>query len=182
MFIGVKMIPLIDLGVSQLYLNAEKLANVQKWLNPADLSNFEPLPVYDFGNGKLTLTDGHSRAFSACMMGVQEVPCIYDTDDIVTSETGQLLYQNDIVWCERFRIHSVCDLKDRIISNSLYKDLWIDRCDKAYNLITQTTERQRNRMQSMCSDLYLYGANEDLTLLFFENEEGTCFSVSYSEE
>lgn len=171
MFKGIQYFPVLDLGLSQIYLNEHKLKNIQKWLNPADPSNFEPLPVHDFGNGRLTLTDGHSRAFLAYTMGIQELPVVYDTDDIVISETGQMLYKNDIIWCERFKICSVCDLKDRVVSDSVYKDLWVSRCEKAYNLLTQTTELQRKKWQSRHTDLYLYGANEDLTLLFFENEK-----------
>lgn len=114
--------------------------------------------------------------------GLQEVPCVYDTDDMVTSEIGQMLYRNDIAWCERFNIRSVCDLSERIVSDLMYKELWMGRCDKAYNLLTQTTGLQRKMMQSKYPDRYLYGANEDLTLLFFENKVGTSFSVPNVEK
>ncbi len=177
MFRGIQYYPVLDLGLSQIYLNEDKLTNIRKWLNPADLSNFEPLPVHDFGNGKLTLTDGHSRAFLAYTMGMKELPIIYDVDDIVISETGKMLYRNDITWCERFKIHSISDLKDRIVPDSVYRNLWISRCDKAYNLLTQTTELQRSKWQARHLDLYLYGASEDLTLLFFETESGMSFSI-----
>lgn len=86
MFSGIRWLSIVDLGVSQLYLSEAKIANVKKWLNPNDLSNFEPLPVHDFGNGKFTLTDGHSRAFLAYTMGISCVPCVYDNDDIVSSK------------------------------------------------------------------------------------------------
>ena len=177
MFSGIKYLSVASLGVSQIFLNEDKLTNIQSWFNPSDLRNFDPLPVHDFGNGKLTLTDGHSRAFLAYTAGIDTVPVVYDLDDLVTSTTGQLLYKNDIVWCDRFKIHSVLDLKDRVISNALYKDLWIDRCDKAYALLTQSTELQRKKWQSMYLDLYLYGANEDVSLLFFEDELGNSFTI-----
>jgi len=177
MFSGVRYFSVLELGVSQIYLNEQKMANIRKWLNTNDLTKFEPLPVCDFGNGRLTLTDGHSRAFVAYTMGIHKLPVVYDTDDMVSSDIGKKLYINDTIWCERFKIYSVCDLKNRIIPDSLYRDLWIARCDKAYNLLTQTTEPQREKMQSMCHDLYLYGANEDLTVLFFENESGISFSI-----
>ena len=175
-FSGIQDISVVELGLSQIYLNEDKLANIQKWINPNDLSRFNPLPVHDFGNCKLTLTDGHSRAFCAYMLGIERLPVIYDTDEIVTSETGQLLYKNDIIWCERFNIHSVCDLKDRVLSNQMYQELWVGRCDKAYHLLTQTSELQRKNLQSICPHLYLDGATEDLNWLFFEDEKGTSFS------
>lgn len=177
MFRGIQYFPIIDLGVSQIYLSKDKLSNIQKWFNPVDLSNFDPLPVHKFDNGKLTLTDGHSRAFWAYTLGIYELPIVYDFDDIVTSETGQMLYKNNIAWCERFKIHSVADLKDRIISDLLYNELWRGRCNKSYNLLTQTTKLQRNKWQSMFLDLYLYGANEDLSLLYFENSQGVSFDI-----
>ena len=181
MFTGIQYYPVFDLGVSQIYLNEEKLTNIRSWFNSSNLSSFDPLPVHDFGNGRLTLTDGHSRAFLAYLMGVYKIPIVYDSDDMVTSATGQMLYKNDIIWCERFKIYSISDLKDRIISNFLYNDLWIGRCDKAYNLLMQTTELQRKKWQSMYPDLYLYGASEDLSLLFFEDEQGALFTIPISK-
>ena len=178
MFKGVAFLPVIDLGVSQLYLNEEKIIRIQEWFDPMDLSNFEPLTVYDFGNKRLTLTDGHSRAFWAHKMGVECVPCIYETEIIVTSDLGQLLYKNDLAWCERFGIHSVCDLEDRIISASVYDELWVGRCDKAYNLLTQTSESEREELRSLRPDLFLFGANEDTSILYFEDKDGQVISIS----
>ena len=177
MFNGIQYFPVTALGVSQLFLNEDKLTNIRSWFNPSDLSNFDPLPVHNFGNGRLTLTDGHSRAFLAYTMGIHMIPVVYDLDDMVTSVTGRMLYKNDIVWCERFKIQSVSDFKNRIVSNPLYHDLWIGRCDKAYNLLMQTTELQREKWQSMYSDLYLYGASEDLSMLFFEDMQGVSFTI-----
>lgn len=178
MFSGIRWLSIVDLGVSQLYLSEVKMANIKKWLNPNDLSNFEPLPVCDFGNGKFTLTDGHSRAFLAYTMGILCVPCVYDSDSIVSSEMGQILYKNDLCWCERFKIRSVMDLADRIVSDYVYQERWVQRCDKAYNLLAQTTLKQREKLQNLCPNLYLYGANEDVSVCFFENNEGESFSVS----
>lgn len=178
MFAGIKWLPISDLGVSQIYLSADKLDNVRAWFNPADLTGFDPLTVCDFGNGRLTLTDGHSRAFIAYTMGVSELPVVYDTDILVTSDIGQLLYKNDIVWCERFGVKTIGDLRERIISKTDYEELWIKRCDKAYNLLTQTTQEQRVNLQRLCPELYLFGANADVSLLFFESLDGQSICVS----
>ncbi|MBQ4573958.1 MAG: GNAT family N-acetyltransferase [Clostridia bacterium] len=178
MFSGVRYVPIADLGLSQIYLNDDKLTRIKQWFNPNDITGFQPLPVYDFGNGKLTLTDGHSRAFVAYKTGLCELPVIYDTDEIVTSKTGQMLYKNDIIWCERFDLKSICDLEKRIVSNEEYEIQWIDRCNKAYNLLTKTDEQQRANWQRMHSELYLYGASEDLKSLFFEDIHGNSFSFS----
>ena len=177
MFEEVKHFLISDLGVSQIYLSEDKLNNVRTWFDSADLTGFEPLTVYDFGNGKLTLTDGHSRAFVAYTMGVSELPVVYDTDVLVTSDVGQMLYKNDVVWCERFGIKTVGDLRERIVSKVQYEELWIKRCDKAYNLLMQTTREQRVNLQRLCPALYLYGANADVSLLFFEDLDGQSICV-----
>ena len=88
MFSGVRYFSVLELGVSQIYLNEQKMANIRKWLNTNDLTKFEPLPVCDFGNGRLTLTDGHSRAFGAYTMGIHKLPVVYDTDDMISSDIG----------------------------------------------------------------------------------------------
>lgn len=174
-FQGTKHIRIIELGLSQLYLNADKLLNISKWFDSNNLSNFKPLPVYDFGNGRLTLTDGHSRAFTAYKAGLEEIPVIYDTDEMVTSKIGQLFYKNDIIWCDRFNLHRISDLESRIVSYEDYKKLWIARCDRSHNLLTKASESQIRDWERFHPDLFLYGASEDLKILFFENSQGDSF-------
>lgn len=53
------IVPIRTLGVSQLYVSTEKLARVRAWFDPRSMT---PLPVRDFGNGRLTLTDGNLYA------------------------------------------------------------------------------------------------------------------------
>lgn len=175
MFRGVKCISIHTLGLSQIYLNEDKLIRIQGWFNPKDLTNFKPLPVHDFGNERLTLTDGHSRAFAAYKAGLHEIPVVYDTDEIITSKTGQMLYKNDIAWCERFHLKNISDLASRIVSNEEYEKLWVRRCDHAYNLLTKTDEAQRAIWQQHHHGLYLYGASDDLKTLFFEDGDGRSF-------
>ncbi|MBE6890560.1 MAG: hypothetical protein E7481_00895 [Ruminococcaceae bacterium] len=175
MFSGIKYITITNLGLSQIYLNEKKLLNIEKWFKPNDLSNFSPIPVHDFGNGRLTITDGHSRAFIAHKHGLEKIPVLYDTDDIVTSQIGQLLYKNDIIWCERFNLNDIRDLGSRIITNEEYQTLWIGRCDKSYNLLTQTTAKQRADFNLLHPNLFLFGSNENLDTLFFEDKAGEVF-------
>ncbi len=170
-FSGVRWVDINSLGISQLYLNRKKLMEIEKWFSPNDMQKFQPLPVHDFDNGRLTLTDGHSRAFVVYKAGLTTIPVRYDFDDIVTSETGQILYKNDIVWCERFHLYSIRDLKSRIITDDQYQTLWIKRCEAAYHLLTRTTIEERARLAEQQKGLFLYGANEDLSILYFENGE-----------
>lgn len=51
-FKGIKNYLLLDLGLSQIYLNEDKIKRIEKWFNPNDMSIFKPLTVHNFGNGK----------------------------------------------------------------------------------------------------------------------------------
>lgn len=178
-FRGVQWIAPTDLGISQLYLNQAKLKDIEKWFNPNNMNLCQPLPVHDFGDGRLTLTDGHSRAFTAYQHKVK-VPIVYDADNIITSKIGQMLYQNDIVWCQRFNLQTVADLKNRIIAPLEYQSLWIDRCDRAYHLLTKTDQHERLQIERQHADLFLYGTNSDLTIYYFENKQGQVFEINVS--
>ena len=177
MFHGIKSLSISSLGLSQIFLNSEKIANIEAWFNPTDLTNFQPLPVHDFGNGRLTLTDGHSRAFVAWRHGVREIPVVYDTDEIVAGETGQMLYREDLVWCQRFGLVHIWDLKDRILPPEKYQESWSGRCDRSYSLLTKSNQQQREKWQLQYPHLHLYGASEDMRFLYFENDRGESFKV-----
>lgn len=85
------------------------------------------------------------------------------------------LYQNDIVWCDRFNLKSVCDLKERIVSGDDYKKLWDDRCDVGYNLIINSSEQEKFLWSQLHADLFLFGVSEDKKKLFYENSAGDVF-------
>lgn len=164
--------PIMELGVSQIFLNEDKIKAVEEWFDLGNMHIFEPLTVRDFGNGKYTLTYGHSRAYVAYKNGITVIPIVYDNDEIVAGEIGQKLYKTDIEWCNRFFIFNISHLAKRIINNDDYQRLWIERCDRSYNLLTQMTEEECQLIQSKKPNLFLYGASDDLSELYFENSEG----------
>ena len=174
-FIGIKSYPLLELGLSQIYLNERKIAVIERWFNLNDMSIFEPLPVRDFGNGRYTLTDGHSRAYVAYKSGLTQIPIVYDNDDMVAGKIGQMLYRADIEWCNRFYIENISHLENRILTCEEYQQLWIGRCDRSYELLTQTTENERKVIQNKVPELFLYGAAEDFSEIYFENADGDSF-------
>lgn len=57
-FEGMRMVPILELGPSQLYLDQSKIEAVETWFHPEDMAAYEPWPVHHFGNGRYTLTDG----------------------------------------------------------------------------------------------------------------------------
>lgn len=184
-FIGVKDYQLLELGLSQIYLNAGKIKAIEKWFDPADMSIFDPLPVRDFGDGRYTLTDGHSRAYVAYKNGLTEIPITYDNDDMVSGEVGQKLYRADMEWCNRFHIGNISHLENRILTSEEYQRLWITRCNRSYHLLTQTTAEEHKLIQINVPELFLYAAAEDLSAMYYESSAGGLFiyknGVLYAE-
>lgn len=174
-FKGIMNYPLLKLGLSQIFLNEDKVEAVKKWFRLDDMSIFQPLRVHDFENGKYTIIDGHSRAYVVYKQGLEVVPIIYDKTDMVAGETGQKLYLADIEWCDRFRLKNISDLENRIISGEQYRRFWMGRCDRSYDLLTQTTEDERKGMRQKAPELFLYGAEEDLSELYFEDSFGKLY-------
>lgn len=174
-FSGIKLLDIDSLRLSQIYLSEEKIASITKWFHPEHMERFSPLAVHDFGNGMYTIVDGHSRAYVAYKSGVSRLPALYDNNDIVTGRIGQMLYHADIDWCERFGLTHISRLGDRILNRRLYQKLWVERCDRSYDLLTQTSHNERIQLQKSAPGLFLYGASEDRSTLFFENESGELF-------
>ena len=174
-FQGIKQIDIDALGLSQIYISREKYASVKKWCQPENMDTFQPVSVYDFGNEVYMLTDGHTRTLLAYEYGFSAVPAVYDNDDIVTGPIGQKLYKADIEWCARFGLSHIKHLKNRILSKTLYERLWIERNNRSYNLIMRTTESDRVKLQGLNPTLFLYGASEDMSELYFENASGDLF-------
>ena len=88
-------IKLLDIQPSQFYISEEKLSGVKSWFDPKDLSNFEPLPIFEHG-GKIFFTDGHTRALAAFLSGLKKVPLVWDSEN----EIGITEYKICIKACE----------------------------------------------------------------------------------
>lgn len=110
--------------------------------------------------------------------GIQYVKVVdLGLSQIYLSELGQLLYKHDLVWCERFGLRDVRDLENRILSSGDYQHLWLDRCEKAYHLLSQTNEARRESLAKLCPALFLYGASRDLSILYFEDEQEQTYTI-----
>jgi hypothetical protein len=115
-----------ELRPSQLYLNAEKLAAVLDHVG----EGFDPgvLPVYRF-DGDLYLVDGHTRAFVAYLVGLDEVAVEYDAD--LPEEHDLALYRECLDWCAEAGVERVPDLAGRVLGPTAYEREWIERCHRA---------------------------------------------------
>ena len=120
-----------DLQPSQFYISQAKLSNIQAWFCKDDLSNFEPLPVKVL-DGIPILTDGHTRAVSAILAGLESVPLVYDEDELDWN-----LYRYCVEQCNQKGIHSPYDLVDRVISAYEYEEKWIGWCEQISSKLQQ---------------------------------------------
>ena len=120
-----------DLQPSQFYISQVKLSNIQAWFHKDDLSNFEPLPVKVL-DGIPILTDGHTRAVSAILAGLESVPLVYDEDELDWN-----LYRYCVEQCTQKGIHSPYDLVDRVISAYEYEEKWIGWCEQISSKLQQ---------------------------------------------
>ncbi|CAG9621537.1 hypothetical protein BACCIP111883_02310 [Sutcliffiella rhizosphaerae] len=109
---------------SQLYINQSKLENLERQFNPDEITSNHPLPIKK-QKEQIFFTDGHTRAFMYYKAGKKEIPVYWDEDEL-----DMELYMTCLGWCKENKIHFIGDLKDRILPNEIYKELWINRCKK----------------------------------------------------
>jgi len=122
---------------SQLYISTEKLAEVMKAFNPANPDSLDPIPIKKLGNDVI-FVDGHTRALAAFLHGLLEVP-VYWEDEKLDWDA----YKVCMKWCKDEGIHTIADLKNRIISQENYEVLWLKRCDE-----TQRDLEARRKIRS----------------------------------
>jgi len=131
------MMRLSGIQPSQLYICFEKLSEVMKTFNTNDPKLMEPIPVKKLGDD-IILVDGHTRAFAAFLCGFSEVPVYWEDGDLDWDA-----YKICVEWCRREGIHTIADLKDRVIPQRDYEKLWYERCEK----MQQDLEERRKRRQ-----------------------------------
>lgn len=101
-----------------------------------------------------TLAEGHTRTYVAYKNGISVLPVVYDNDDIITNQIGQMLYKEDIDWCRRFKISHIKHLESRIPDRSAYQKLWHERCNRRYNLLTKTSYNERIQQQCLAQSCF----------------------------
>ncbi|MDO5438971.1 MAG: GNAT family N-acetyltransferase [Erysipelotrichaceae bacterium] len=123
-----------DLQPSQFYISEKKLHDIEAWLDPKDLSGFEPIPVKIL-DGIPVMTDGHTRAVAALRSGLTTVPLAADEDDLDWD-----MYRACVKACKESNIFSPADLLQRIIPELEYQEKWNKWCDNLQ------AEIRRNRI------------------------------------
>ena len=116
---------------SQLFINREKLADLQAAIDFSDPEKIPPIPVKDL-DGRWVITDGHTRASAVYLAGNANIPVYLDEDELDWEA-----YRICVRWCHESGIYSIASLVERIISPEQYKKLWLHRCLKMQNRLVE---------------------------------------------
>lgn len=127
-------VKLLEIQPSQFYLSREKIARIRNWFDPADVSNFEPVPVKML-NGRLIFTDGHTRAFVAYRAGLTKITLQWDCDEL-----DDAAYQLCVSACRRRGVCSIADLAGRELPEGEYAAKWNGWCDVLHELLALQRE------------------------------------------
>ncbi|NHJ14565.1 MAG: hypothetical protein EAX95_12875 [Candidatus Thorarchaeota archaeon] len=107
---------------SQLYISSAKLNAVLKKMRSGELSRIDPIPIKVIDD-EMVSTDGHTRGVAWFICGHEEVEAEWED-----TEMDWEAYRICVQWCKDEGIHSIVDLKDRIIDHYEYEKLWLEKC------------------------------------------------------
>ncbi|MGT2656691.1 hypothetical protein [Streptococcus varani] len=105
---------ILDIQLSQLFLSEKKIKLLKEWMEMANVEIFPPVPIKKIGN-RIFFTDGHTRAYLAYVLGWQELPVIWDEDELDWEA-----YLFCVKTAEERDIWTVVDLAERILSGKDY--------------------------------------------------------------
>jgi hypothetical protein len=123
--------PLSALQPSQLFINREKLEDLQNSIDFVDSKNIPPIPIKKL-DGCWVMTDGHTRAFAAYLAQLEKVPTVLDEDELDWEA-----YKICVDWCVEANIRTISDLAGRVIDPDAYESRWIARCKAMQNSLTE---------------------------------------------
>jgi hypothetical protein len=109
---------------SKLYINSERLSEVMTALARLKPDLIRPIPVKKLGD-KIIFTDGHTLALAAFLHGASEVRVYWEKDELDWDA-----YEICADWCRKEGVHTIADLKNRVVPPQQYESLWINRCQK----------------------------------------------------
>jgi hypothetical protein len=112
-----------EIQPSQLYISSDKLSTVVKSF-PSKPALIEPIPIKKLRD-QIVFVDGHTRAFAAFEYGFSKVPVYWEHEELDWEA-----YEICVGWCKEEGIHTIADLKGRVVLHQEYEKLWYDRCVK----------------------------------------------------
>jgi len=132
------MMKLDKIQPSQLFISSEKLSEVMKTFDADKPASMEPIPIKRLGN-EIIFVDGHTRAFAAFLHSFSDVPVYWENEELDWDA-----YEICVEWCRKEGIHTIADLKNRVVSQNDYEILWYKRCEK----MQQNLEAKRKQMRA----------------------------------
>lgn len=133
------LMPLSNIQPSQLYISKKKLKVIEEKIKKAN-GKIDPIPIKKLGND-IIYTDGHTRAFAAYKMGLEEIEIEWEDEDLDWE-----MYEICVVWCRSEQIFTIKDLENRVIPHKNYEILWYNRCDILHKEIQQ---RRKNQLKKV---------------------------------
>lgn len=130
------MMKLSELQPSQLYISSEKLSEVMKTFDSANPEAMEPIPIKQFGN-QIILVDGHTRAFAALLHNFSEVPVYWEDEELDWDA-----YEICVAWCKKEGIHTIADLKNKVVSQQDYEIVWYRRCEEMQQNLAKRKQKK----------------------------------------
>jgi len=141
------MMKLNEIQPSQLYISSEKLREVMKTFDSDKPESMESIPIKRLGN-EIVFVDGHTRAFAAFLHSFSEVPVYWEDEELDWDA-----YEICVGWCKKDGIHTIADLKNRVMSQKDYEILWYRRCEKMQqDLAKRKLEKECVRKEHKDSD------------------------------
>ena len=119
---------------SQLYISAEKLAAIEAAWDATDPGALPPIPIKVM-DGRLMVTDGHTRGVALVRAGYEEAWAIWEAE-----EWDWEAYRICVQWCLGVGISSMLDLTDRIVDPATYRRLWLDRCHRMHEALAASQD------------------------------------------
>ena len=121
------ILDILKIQPSQLYISSSKLGRISKKFDYITTNAITPVPLIEL-DGQLVYTDGHTRALALFLRGETKIRAYMDTDEIDLDA-----YRICVQWCKDEEIHTIADLKDRILTPRDYQLKWLTRCHKMHH-------------------------------------------------
>ncbi len=127
-----------EIQPSQLYISSDKLKSVMKNF-PSQPTSIEPIPLKKLRD-RIVFVDGHTRALAAFLHGFSKVPVYWEHEELDWEA-----YQICVEWCREEGIHTIADLRNRIVPHQQYEKLWYERCAKMQKELEARRKLVQNR-------------------------------------
>jgi hypothetical protein len=91
---------------------------------------------------QIIFVDGHTRALAAFLLGLSEIPVYWEDEELDWEE-----YKICVEWCKEEGIHTISELRNRIVSPEDYQVLWLDRCERMQKSLKKREKLRRSQQR-----------------------------------